>query len=366
MLTNLCILATLLNPYHVRLYGVVVEYATQPGPFNLINELKALEFRGPYDWATLALAGAAAFALGRRKKLGSFEVMLLISSAYFSFRARRDLWFVVVAALAILAGGPRAAVAEAQRFRRTPLLRLTWAAALAALMAVVVWRQELSETRLQRTVAAVYPARAADFVIAQNCTGPVYNHLNWGGYLIWRWPHLPVAIDGRTNLHGEERLQRNDDTWDARPGWRDDPELEAANLVIGAPSLPLTALLRRDDRFALDLRGRSGRRVCAPAVICRARPRELWFQRNRVSPPPQGTPSDGRASRLEGRPQRRQPPPRRPSRRQLYQPHSGPRFHLADSHWRGNPADRRAADAGPLQLHHRRQSRVSDFEMAST
>ena len=85
-LTILCLLATLLNPYHIRLYGVVVEYATQPGPFNLINELKALEFRGPYDWTTLALTGAAAFALGRRKRLGSFDVLLLASSAYLSFR----------------------------------------------------------------------------------------------------------------------------------------------------------------------------------------------------------------------------------------------------------------------------------------
>ncbi len=249
--TNLCLLATLLNPYHVRLYSVVVEYATQPGPFNLINELKAMQFRGPYDWATLALTGAAAFALGRRKRLGSFDILLLASSAYFSFRARRDLWFVVVAALAILASGPREAVPEAQRFRWTPLLRLTWTAALAALTAVVVWRQDLSKGRLQRAIAEVFPARAADFVIQKGYAGPVYNHLNWGGYLIWRWPDLPVVIDGRTNLHGEERLQRNEDTWHARPGWRDDPELASAGLVIGARSLPLTALLRRDDRFEL-------------------------------------------------------------------------------------------------------------------
>ena len=152
----------------------------------------------------------------------------------FFFPARRDLWFVVVAALAILASGPHEAVPEAQRFRWTPLLRLTWTAALAALTVVVVWRQDLSEGRLQRTVAEEFPAHAADFVIQRGYAGPVYNHLNWGGYLIWRWPDLPAAIDGRTNLHGEERLQRNDDTWHARPGWRGDPELASAGLVIGA------------------------------------------------------------------------------------------------------------------------------------
>src|SRR5262249_18968175 len=36
VLTNLCVIATLLNPYHVRVYQVVIEYATQPGPFRLI------------------------------------------------------------------------------------------------------------------------------------------------------------------------------------------------------------------------------------------------------------------------------------------------------------------------------------------
>jgi hypothetical protein len=75
--------------------------------------------------------------------------------------------------------------------------------------------------------------------------------MDWGGYLIWRWRHLPVAIDGRTNLHGHERLDRSQRTWLGLPGWRDDPDLNAANLVIGAPTQPLIALLRSDERFTL-------------------------------------------------------------------------------------------------------------------
>ncbi|HVS39651.1 MAG TPA: hypothetical protein VMS17_29105, partial [Gemmataceae bacterium] len=188
LLTNLCLLATLLNPYHIRIYFVVVEYAAQPGPFNLINELKALEFRGPYDWVTLALALAGAYALGRRKSASSFDFLLLAGSSFCAFRERRDLWFVVAASLAILASGPKAPVRDAQRFHWTPLLRVIWAAALAALAAFMVWRTDLSEERLQRTVAERFPAGAADFVLKQGFSGPIYNHLNWGGYLIWRWP----------------------------------------------------------------------------------------------------------------------------------------------------------------------------------
>jgi hypothetical protein len=50
LLTGLCALATLVNPYHGQLYRVVLEYATQPGPFHCINELRALEFRETSDW----------------------------------------------------------------------------------------------------------------------------------------------------------------------------------------------------------------------------------------------------------------------------------------------------------------------------
>src|SRR5205823_10767632 len=44
VLTGACLLATLVNPYHVRLYGVVLEYATQPGPYRWVSELQAPEF----------------------------------------------------------------------------------------------------------------------------------------------------------------------------------------------------------------------------------------------------------------------------------------------------------------------------------
>jgi hypothetical protein len=251
LLSASCLLATLVNPYGWGVYGVVVEYATQPGPFRLINEFKALEFREAYEWVVLGLAGAAAFALGRRKGGSSFDALLLIGAAFLSFRARRDLWCVVVAALAVLTTGPRPAVSPAQRFAWTPLRAAVFAGALAVLAAAIVWQRDLSAAHLRQTESEAFPARAADFVLERGLAGPVYNHLDWGGYLTWRWPNLPVAIDGRTNLHGDERIERFQRVWLGQPGWRDDPDLSAANLVIGNPTQPLTALLRSDERFAL-------------------------------------------------------------------------------------------------------------------
>ncbi len=100
------------------------------------------------------------------------------------------------------------------------------------------------------------------------------------------------------------------------------------------------------------------RQAPAPAAICPAPARELCFRRNRVRAPPQGTPADARASRLEVRPQHCQPARDRPDRGELFHPLCGPRFHLANSHRRGDRPHRRPAAARRLHLHHRRQGRA--------
>ena len=116
------------------------------------------------------------------------------------------------------------------------------------------WARGLSEEKLRQGEANVFPKRACDEVLKGGYDGPLYNSFNWGGYLIWRLyteddRQLKVSIDGRTNLHGEERIRRALDTWAGRKGWRDDPELASARLVIIEATAPLCELLRTDTRF---------------------------------------------------------------------------------------------------------------------
>jgi hypothetical protein len=248
-LTIACFLATLCNPYHLRLYGVVVEYAGQTGAYDLVEEHLAMDFRAVWNWALLALALAAAFGLGRRRRVSSFEALLLIAAAYFSFHSRRDLWFLVLTSLTILTTGARSETSLADRFALTPLRVVTLSLGVTLVLALLDWRQNLSSTRLNRAIAQRFPVEAAAFVDQRRCGGPLYNPFDWGGYLIWRLPDLPVAIDGRTNLHGVERIKRSYATWSGQPDWERDPELAAARLVIGGAQSPLALLLRRDPRF---------------------------------------------------------------------------------------------------------------------
>jgi hypothetical protein len=249
--TVACVGATSLNPYGLQVYGVVWEYATQPGPYNLLEELRALEFRGFWDWIVLGLTLGAAFTLGRRRHLAAFDVLLLAGTAYCAFHTRRDLWFVVLASLAILArseAGP-APVDERVVWTKPRLAFLAGALLLVAIVTAVA--QDLTPARLEAEVADRFPARAAAAVEQGGYSGPMYAHFNWGGYLIWRLPALPTSIDARSNLHGGERLQRCQRTWHGVPGWHDDPDLSRAGVVILEANAPLAGLLRTDPRFAL-------------------------------------------------------------------------------------------------------------------
>jgi hypothetical protein len=246
----LCALATLLNPYHVRLYAVVAEYATQPGPFRWVNELKAPEFREPGEWVVLGLAGAAAFALGRRQRLGSFDVLLLAVTAFLAFHARRDVWLLVLASVATLApsGGP---VADSDRFPLTGRRRAALAGLVALLVVLAARARGLSEERLRAGVEETFPSAAAAAVRDGGYAGPLFNDFNWGGFLIWELPGLPVVVDGRTNLHGDARIERLGGVWAGAPGWQDDPDLAAAGVVVADRTQPLAGLLRGDRRFRL-------------------------------------------------------------------------------------------------------------------
>src|SRR5205823_11555546 len=75
---------------------------------------------------------------------------------------------------------------------------------LVAALGILRTSEEQIEARLEKK----YPVRAVAFVKEQGYSGPLYNDYNWGGYLMWQMPELPVAMDGRANLHGDRRLEQ--------------------------------------------------------------------------------------------------------------------------------------------------------------
>lgn len=248
LLFLLCCLATFVNPYHARLYDVVFEYATQPGPYVWLNELQALTFREPSDWMMLALTLLACYALGRRVP-SSFEILLLAGTALLAFRARRDLWLVVLADLVILASAGRRQLVMEEPYRLGLVGKVMLVMGLALVAGLRERQQDLSPAGLEARVKRRFPVGAVRHIEEKGHPGPLFNDFNWGGYLIWALPRLPVALDGRTNLYGDARIERFGRVWSGLPGWQEDRDLRAARVIIAPADSPLVSLLRMDPEY---------------------------------------------------------------------------------------------------------------------
>jgi hypothetical protein len=245
-----CCAATLLTPYHVSLYQTILELITQTAPFQFISELSPLHFRNVWEWFIFVAIFGATLALGRRWDGKPFLPMLLLLGVVLACRATRDRWIAIIPALTILAAGGATRVVAEQfvltKFRLCLIVPLVLAGILFGGRA-----EQFSEEKLRAAMAERYPVTAARFIEEQGYTGPIFNHFNWGGYLIWRLPHLPVAMDGRTNIYGDEKLRRHFRTWEGTGGWASDPDLINAQVILTFQSSPLTSLLRIDPQFEL-------------------------------------------------------------------------------------------------------------------
>ena len=243
-------LATLLNPYGWKIYSTIFVYMGQTGAYNAISELKAMTFREPQHFLVLLLALGAAVAIGWRRDARPLWLIFLAVTSILAFRSVREVWFLAIVAVSVIAGGWSRENGK-QGNPTPPRLRLAVAICVLAVLAVSVTRYGVSNDWLDMQVAGNFPEGASRFVEQHHLQGPLLNDLSWGGFLIWRLPQLPVAIDGRTNVHGDDRIREFSDLWTGKPGWASDPELERANIVITPKVSAIASLLRMDPRFSV-------------------------------------------------------------------------------------------------------------------
>lgn len=248
-----CAVATLATPFHVRLYVVIWEYATQTTALRLVSELQPPILTRWYNLPLVALLLAASACVAVRG-YRLWDLVLLASAVFFSLRMQRDLWYGVLAAGLIVVRG----VGRNAETGESPKAPAAWQVGATAVVALLlmraVWEFGLAQGKTVETChRESFPVSAIEYVKRERPPGPLFNHFDWGGYLIWELPDYPVSMDGRTNLYGEARLERSMNTWSGGPGWEDDPELMRAGVIIAPKKgFPLAELMRaKTDRWVV-------------------------------------------------------------------------------------------------------------------
>jgi len=238
---------TFANPYGVGVYRVLWEFIQQPNLYKFINETRAMTFELRVHFVVLFITIAAAVALGRRRRIQPLWVILLAWAALSSFHAERDIWVMGVIAPCILAQWFADSYPDA-----APVQRRVWLGAVACVLLLLIARFKTGPTnhQLSALMANELPVGAVAYIHEHHLQGPLFNNFDWGGFLIYALPEIPVVIDGRTNVHGQAEIARSITTWTVHgDDWYDDPLLQKANLVIADPNLSLTYALRNDRHF---------------------------------------------------------------------------------------------------------------------
>jgi hypothetical protein len=244
-----CVLATFAGPNLYRPYQAVYEYSKAKFTYSVIIELLPLTFRSYSQYAELLLTAGGFFAVGWQRKLDPFKFVLLTITSVVAFRTMRDAWFVCIPAAACIADFP---APEGERDRPESWFEnVAVTAAVVLLLALVSRNTDFNQRGFDRAISSQYPVNAINFLRRNPVPGPLYNNLNWGGFLMWYMPDYPVAIDGRNDLYGDEMDRLFFNSQNANTSYATDPYLNEAGVVLLDSRLPLAKILSIDSRFQL-------------------------------------------------------------------------------------------------------------------
>lgn len=217
-----------------------------------IVEWFSVDFHRPWAWPILAfwLLLLGSLALSRRRVTAT-QFALLLGAAGASLYSVRHVVFLsliggpIVAEHAgnvIQAGGGRPTSRRAAR-----LLGAGLGVALMVLAIGVGTRAVALVRERSEVVESLYPVAAVDYLEQQGLEGRIYNTYHWGGYLIWRG--LPVFIDGRAEVYGDEVLGDWLLAHEVRVDWEKPLDAYDVGLVLVQSDSRLAVLLHESARW---------------------------------------------------------------------------------------------------------------------
>jgi hypothetical protein len=187
MVSAVCVLLCGLNPNGFHIFQVLLNYRAS------FLQGRLLEWARPSLWPPQAfsvlLLGAGAVLLRARHSVRMADWLLIAAFAAAALSAQRNVILIgLVAPVLIAAYLP-------WKLRLPVMAEFPMALLIAAGIAIGVARGNFFQLRAAEWR---YPAGAADFLLANGITQPMFNTYEYGGYLMWRlWPQERVFIDGR-------------------------------------------------------------------------------------------------------------------------------------------------------------------------
>jgi hypothetical protein len=254
LVTAISILALSLNPYGPRMMIYPFETAGIQVLNAFIQEWGSPDFKQPSTWPFLVLLLSIIVFAGRSAhRVAWSDLALVTGTAFLALWASRNIAVFAVAATPMLSRLLDAWLTE-RGWQITPtkkisprMARLNWVLLLLVLIGAfgqVV--NTLSDETVDEAQAELLPVKVAAFLNEEQPEGPMFNDYNWGGYFIFTVRDLPVFVDGRTDLYGDEFLIDYFRSILGGEDWREPLEEYDIQLIVINYNGALASLLRQD------------------------------------------------------------------------------------------------------------------------
>jgi len=207
--------AVIVNPYGLRMLAYPFQTVSIGALQDYIQEWASPNFHEARTWPfLLLLIGTPLLAGLSSRRLDWTDAVLFAGTGVMALTAGRNIAVFALVATPILMRHADAWLADngwrirPRRTVSTRMLALNWTIlALAALAALVRMSSMLNTSAIRTAQAASLPVELAASLRDDPPPGHMFNSYNWGGYLLFAAPAVPVFVDGRTDLYDDAFLR---------------------------------------------------------------------------------------------------------------------------------------------------------------
>jgi hypothetical protein len=250
----LCLALVVLNPNGARIYSYPLETLRSSSMHKFIQEWFSPNFHDPMYVPLLLMLLALIVGLAlspRPPRLRS--LVLLLATIPAGLRSMRHIPILVLVLVPVLAElatlwirqrGERRVLqrGRGQPASRTLLVNVVVLITFAVFTVARIWQVLGSQAT---TEAKHFPTAAVAFLERERPPGPIFNHYNWGGYLIWKlYPQYHVFIDGRADIYGDSFMEDFGSAYYLTDDWRKSLETWGIRTLVLPPDAPLVTALR--------------------------------------------------------------------------------------------------------------------------
>ncbi|GAB4281464.1 MAG: hypothetical protein Kow0080_35000 [Candidatus Promineifilaceae bacterium] len=253
--TAISFFAAAINPNGVSLWVYPFLTLGSPAMQAFIQEWHSPDFHQSYFWPFIAqiFLGTAAWAYSSRRPTAS-DLLLFLGTAFAGLVSARHIPLFAIVSVPIVSrhlagavgGQPWLVALQRDDVPVSPTKQgwLNTGLLVAVVLLALVWTAvKISQNEV--AIAERYPVTAVNYLQGSGLAqARGYNSYNWGGYLIWRG--IPVFVDGRADVYGDDFLFFYRLAFDATPRWQEPLTAYDVDYVLMERGSPLTALLTNE------------------------------------------------------------------------------------------------------------------------